>query len=205
MPYCTKFRATVSLLISLTSQRTNYTHWGHRFLEKTYQLNLPSVAVVIVEARGFMPSTFVCKHFEIKLYFTNGSINVQFNKMYYSQMAMLMRVPPRSTLEVCLAFHFHLPVHFRSLRLHLRSIPTACPPTVRSTSTPPYRSRIQVFGFWQRSSSCSFQWQSSHFISAMALAASRLTVDMQLTFEIYPATQQVLIDYIVALFVYLTK
>ena len=74
-----------------------------------------------------MPSTFVCKIFEIKLYFTNGSINVQFNKIHYSQMAMLMRVPPRSTLEVCLAFHFHLPVHFRSLRLHLRSIPTACP------------------------------------------------------------------------------
>ena len=147
MPYCTKFRATVSLLISLTSQRTNYTHWGHRFLEKTYQLNLPSVTVVIVEVRGSMPSTFVSKNFEIKLYFTNGSINVQFNKMHYSQMAMLMRVPPRSTLEVCLAFHFHLPVHFRSLRLHLRSIPTACPPTVRSTSTPPCRSRIQVFGF----------------------------------------------------------
>lgn len=37
MPYCTTLRpcrATVSLLISLTSQRTNCTYWGHRFLEK---------------------------------------------------------------------------------------------------------------------------------------------------------------------------
>lgn len=84
MPYCTTLRpcrATVSLLISLTSQRTNCTYWGHRFLEKkTYQLNLPSIAVVIVEATGSMPSTFVCKQLGKNCIVLMGAQNVQFNK-----------------------------------------------------------------------------------------------------------------------------